>query len=69
MTRTFRYPYYGTPDTCPDYTAHRGQRVRVVRPLTNVECDPACQPMFLIEAADGWQGHAHAEELGLRRDA
>lgn len=59
----FRYPDYGTPDGLPEYTAHRGQCVRIVRQLTNQECDPECQPMWLIEAEDGWQGNAHSSEL------
>ena len=59
----FRYPYYGTPDGHPDYTAHRGQIVTVERQLTNKECDPECQPMWKIRASDGWTGSAHSSEL------
>ncbi len=60
----FTYPDYGTPDLHPDYTAHSGQMVEVVRPLRDEECDPACQPMFEITSEDGWVGHVHASELG-----
>ena len=59
----FTYPNYGTPDTHPDYTAHSGQVVTIERQLTNAECDPECQPMFKVVAADGWTGSAHASEL------
>lgn len=61
--KTFIYPNYGTPDGCPDYTAHSGQVVTVVRQATNEECDPECQPMYVIRAEDGWEGHANSSEL------
>ena len=59
----FTYPNYGTPDTHPDYTAHSGQRVKIIRQLTNAECDPECQPTYRVKAKDGWIGTAHASEL------
>lgn len=59
----FTYPNYGTPDTHPEYTAHSGRKVVVLRQLTDKECDPECQPMWKIRAADGWIGHAHSSEL------
>ncbi len=64
MKRIFTYPNYGTPDTHPDYTAHSGQTVEILRQLTDEECDPECQPMYFIRADDGWEGHAHVSELG-----
>ena len=64
-TVQFNYPDYGTPDSHPDYTAHSGQAVVVVRQLTNAECDLECQPMYLIKAQDGWEGHANNSELQI----
>jgi|SaaInlV_165m_DNA_1040744.scaffolds.fasta_scaffold40901_2 hypothetical protein len=61
-TRTFVYPNFGTPDGNPDYTAHSGQTVLVVRQLTKEECDSEC-PMYVIRAADGWEGNADSDEL------
>lgn len=55
--------------TLPDYTAHAGQRVEVVRELS-VESGDDVEPhnadmeiMFEIRAADGWIGHAFCSEL------
>ena len=56
----FDYPDVFT--TAPDYTAHAGQTVTVIRQLTEDECDPELT-MFEIEAPDGWRGHAFASEL------
>ena len=58
-----RFNYPEAFVTLPDYSAHRGQTVRVLRQLTDDECDPECQPMFEIEAQDGWKGRADASEL------
>lgn len=58
--RFFIYPNYGTPDGYPDYTAHSGQQVQVRRRLAPNESD---FEMYEVEAADGWRGHAHADEL------
>lgn len=57
----FRYP----PEfvTLPDYTAHAGQMVEVVHPLTRDEYDFDGEAMFLIRADDGWEGHAYRSEL------
>lgn len=63
MKSKFTYPDYGTPNTRPEYTAHSGQEVFVVRQLTDDECDPECQPMYLIRASDGWEGHVDESEL------
>jgi hypothetical protein len=59
----FTYPDFGTPDEHPDYTAHSGQMVSVIRRLTDTECDPESGPMYEIRAEDGWIGHAHESEL------
>lgn len=62
-TYRFTYPNYGTPNSHPDYTAHSGQKVRVLRQLTDKECNPECQPMWRVVAADGWIGTACSSEL------
>lgn len=59
----FTYPNYGTPETHPDYREHSNQIVTIERQLTNNECDPECQPSYLVKADDGWVGTAHASEL------
>lgn len=59
----FAYPSYGRPDGCPEYTAHSGQVVTVIRRLTDAECDSECQPMFLVLADDGWEGNVFGDEL------
>ena len=60
-TAIFRYPLQFT--TLPNYTAHAGQRVLIVRQLTEGECDQETRPMYLIRATDGWEGHADHYEL------
>lgn len=65
-TCIFDYPAHFT--TLPEYTAHRGQTVTIVRPLTEDEAHPpvpeeGITQMYLIRAADGWEGHAWEEEL------
>lgn len=59
--RTFHYPKEFV--LLPDYSAHRGQQVTVVRPLTRQEYDFEGEAMFLIRADDGWEGHAWRTEL------
>lgn len=49
--------------TLPEYTAHSGQTVDVIRPLTLDEADAEVGQMYLVRAADGWEGHAYEEEL------
>lgn len=63
--RRFVYPEAFTSlfPSLPDYTAHNGHIVTVVRQLTDEECDPECQPVYEIKADDGWVGHAFADEL------
>lgn len=63
-TRRFNYPKQFT--TLPDYSAHRGQYVTVIRLLLpGIETDVNI-PMYEVRAADGWIGHAHKDELGIR---
>ena len=57
----FDYPAVFT--TLPVYTAHRGVLVQVTRALTADEADTEVQPMWEIQAADGWIGHAFDDEL------
>lgn len=59
--RVFHYPEQF--ETLPDYSAHRGQLVEVVRPLRRDEYDFQGESMFLIRAADGWEGRAFRSEL------
>lgn len=53
--------------TLPEYSAHRRQVVTILRPLRDGdEYDgpkAGLEPMFLIRAADGWEGHAWESEL------
>lgn len=66
MPIKFNYPKKLT--TLPEYTAHAGQLVTILRQCTNEECDPECQPIYLIQAEDGWQGHANLSELEIVAD-
>lgn len=50
--------------TLPEYSAHRGALVEVIRALRPDEYDNECEdPMYEIKAADGWVGHAFESEL------
>jgi hypothetical protein len=49
--------------TLPEYSAHRGQEVTVVRQCTSQEADQECQHMYVIQASDGWTGVADEDEL------
>lgn len=61
-TAIFDYPEAFT--TLPEYTAHAGQLVTVVRPLIDgAEYDNQGDPMFRIRASDGWEGDAWKSEL------
>lgn len=65
---SFLYPDYGTPDSHPDYTAHRGSSVKVLRELTDKEVDPINRPMYEVQAKDGWKGSVNAFELFKKLD-
>jgi len=62
---TFEYPREFV--TLPDYTAHAGQEVVVVRALTRAEADyhddPDLERMFKVRTADGWEGDVFESEL------
>ena len=50
----------------PEYTAHAGWQVVVLRELTEDEydnADPDRERMFKIQAEDGWVGDAFESEL------
>lgn len=52
--------------TPPDYQRHRGQAVLVLRECDATEADgPALgfEQMYVIRAADGWEGEAYVTEL------
>ena len=59
----FTYPNFGKPDGFPEYTAHSGEVVTVLRQLGADECDYEAGSMFEVAASDGWKGHAHSDEL------
>jgi len=59
----FEYPWFGSPDLYPDYSAHRGHNVRIIRQLGPDEAQQDVQPMYLVGAGDGWEGCAWADEL------
>lgn len=62
-------------ETLDDYSAHRGQKVMVLRPTTAAEADilwdkidasddeQVIDCMFVVCADDGWEGHAWESEL------
>ena len=58
----FTYPFHGTPDGYPQYTAHSGQVVTVVRQLTPDESDFYANS-YVIRADDEWLGTAWRDEL------
>lgn len=62
--RKFDYPRQFV--TLPEYTAHAGQVVEIVRPLvegSEYDDDEQADPMYHIRAADGWEGDAWESEL------
>lgn len=58
----FRYPKAFT--SLPEYSAHRDQEVVLVRPLNvGQEYDFEGDPMYEVQAADGWRAQAYGSEL------
>ena len=69
----FDYPEEFT--TLPEYSARRRQEVKVLRPTTADEADvlwddpegtgtdTVVDRMFVVQARDGWEGHAWESEL------
>ena len=64
--RVFDYPEEFV--TLPDYTAHRGQVVTVLRRTSKAEADRGLdlEKMYDIQADDGWKGHAFESEIQRR---
>lgn len=58
----YRFDYPAVFKTLPEYTAHSGQLVDIVRELSSTENENESR-MFEIRAADGWIGHAFEDEL------
>lgn len=65
--KRFRFDYPAVFVTLPDYTAHAGQTVLVLRRLRstgpNPEYDYEGDAMYRVRADDGWEGSAWASEL------
>jgi hypothetical protein len=60
--------YFAYPErfvTLPAYSAHRGQLVTVLRPISPKEGGQGggMERIFVVQAEDGWIGHAFASEL------
>jgi hypothetical protein len=61
--RTYRFAYPEQFTSLPDYSAHRGQNVKVIRAATADEYDYEGDRMYHVCAADGWAGMVWASEL------
>jgi hypothetical protein len=62
---TYEFAYPKAFKAAPDYSAHRGQPVRVIRLCDPVadKVDPGAKPVYVVQADDGWTGHANPAEL------
>lgn len=72
-TAMFNYPKEFT--SLEDYSTHRGKQVTVIRPCSADEADPLYDDpdgvgasvlidrMYVVQAEDGWIGHAWHSEL------
>jgi len=60
--QSYRMYYPSRFATRPEYTAHNGQMVKVLRHLGEDECDTE-YTMFQVQAEDGWIGHLYEQEL------
>jgi hypothetical protein len=62
--KSYRLDYPAEFTTMPDYTAHNGQSVVVLRELEDgKEYDFEGDKLFEVKAADGWTGHVFDSEL------
>ena len=72
--KTYRFNYPEEFTSLPEYSAHRGQLVTVIRPCTEDEADElqddpdgtgyrVIDTMMVVQASDGWIGHAWDSEL------
>ena len=66
----YRFNYPKEFVTLPDYTAHAGQIVEVIRPAKPThkfpdggEYDWEGEAMFIVRASDGWEGMVWKDEL------
>ena len=71
MRKYARFRYPNEFNSLPEYDAHRGQVVSVIRELGPSEsdhhADPLdCEIMYEVLAADGWRGEAFRSELRPR---
>jgi hypothetical protein len=64
--RFFDYPTVqsGPWPLIPNYLQHRGP-VTVLAPCPLCNRDPECENSYVIQAEDGWVGHASETELKL----
>lgn len=64
--RRFAYPRQFV--TLPDYTAHAGQSVRVLRRLTEQEADRGAdlERMYWVRTRGGWEGAAFESEIARK---
>lgn len=61
---SYRFDYPPEFKTLPEYTAHAGQTVAVIRELTSEEADAGeVGRMYKVRAADGWEADAFEDEL------
>ena len=61
--KQYRLNYPQAFTALPAYTAHAGQLVTILRQLGADEADIEYQPMWEVQAADGWRGYAFDDEL------
>lgn len=59
----YRFAYPTAFTSLPEYSAHRGEVVTVLRELDSNEVDPDNAPMFRVRTDDGWEGDAWPDEL------
>lgn len=72
---SYRFDYPVEFTSLPEYSAHRGMTVTVIRPCREDEADvlwddldgngndTIVDRMFIVQAMDGWIGHAWETEL------
>ena len=66
MHKLMRFNYPSAFKSLPDYTAHAGQIVEVIRQAgeaDGVDVHPELELMYCIKSADGWAGYAWESEL------
>lgn len=58
-----RFTYPEVFKSLEDYSAYRGQIVKILRRTDPNEYDYEGEYMYDVQAEDGWQGHAWRSEL------